>query len=170
MRKFYITKDKDGFKYSENVYMGWNRCPDRVQDRASLLKFLTSEGRYDDPLIVFSDKNGKPAKLYEVKRGNGHIVATVDGYDKLPLTRQHFLSDSEAGDFFKLNEHSERVIKQAEKLQPAERLQYYQNNATEVVKDEFDTLLRDKLSDISIKSYLEGQAKIDNMGAEIIFK
>ena len=170
MRKFYITKNKDGFKYSENPYMGWNHCPDSVQDRASLLKFLTSEGRYDTPLIVFSDKNGKTAKLYEVTKRNGAILAIIDGKDRMPLVRQHFLSDYEAGDFFKSNEFSERVIKEADKLQPLERLQYYQSNASEVVKDEFDKLSSDKLSNDSIKSFLEKHAAIDSLSAQVIFK
>ena len=171
MRKFYVTRNKDGFKYTENPYAsGWNHCPDRVKDRASLLKFLTEEGRYNDPIIIFSDKNGTPVKIYEVTRNNGHIMATVDGADKLPLIRQHFVSDSEAGDFFKVNEHSEKVIKEAEKLQPQERLQYYQQNATVIVKDEFDKLISEKLSNNSITDYFKKQAAIDNMGAEILFK
>jgi hypothetical protein len=170
MRKFYVTRNKDGFKYTENPYMGWNHCPDRVQDRASLIRFLTEDGRFDPPMIVCTDRDGNPAKLYEVKRENGHIIATIDGADKLPLIRQHFVSDAEAGDWFKSNEHSEKVIKEADKLSSPERLQYYQSNASEVVKDEFDKLITEKLSNDSITDYFKKQAAVDNMSAEILFK
>ena len=171
MRKFYITKNKDGFKYSENIYLGWNHCPDRVQDRASLLKFLTSEGRYDTPLIVFTDKNWKPAKLYEVTKRNGAILAIIDGKDRMPLVRQHFLSDSEAGDWFKAQESSESTKREADsKATPQDRLAVYQRDALETTKDEFDKLISEKLSNDSIKNYLTAQAAVDNMSAEILFK
>jgi hypothetical protein len=171
MRKFYITKDKDGFKYSENVYMGWSRCPDRVHDRASLLKFLTSDGRYDKPAITFSDNSGRPAKLYEVTRHNGSILAVVDGKDQMPLIRQHFMSDDEAADWFKTNECSDIVKNEADsKATAKDRLKHYQENATELTRDEFKKLCSEKLNNDSIKSYLEKQAAIDGMGAEVLFK
>lgn len=170
MARFYITKTKEGFQWTENPYIGWNHCPDRVQDRDSLLKFLTSEGRYDKPMIIFSDKNGKPAKLFEVTRNNGRIMATVDGADKLPLIRQHFLSDDEASAWFKSHEVSEKTINEAEaKTTAPERLAVYQRDALETTKDEFNKLCSEKLSNESIKAYLESQAKIENLGAEVLF-
>lgn len=169
-RLFYVTKDKYGFKYRENNIYGWNHFDNSVIDQASMIKYLTENGRYNKPAIVFTNEAGKPARIYEVTKKNGSIIAIVDGADKLPLIRQHFVSDSEAGDFFKSNEHSEKVIKEAEKLQPQERLKYYQDNATEVTKDEYDRLVSDKLSNDSLTEYFKKQAAIDNMGAEILFK
>jgi hypothetical protein len=170
MRRFYVTRDKWGWKYKTNDLCGWSHTDNSVIDHASLVNYLTQNGRYDKPDIVFTDGKGKPANLYEVTRHNGSILAVANGRDKIPLVRQHFLSDDEAADWFKINECSDVVKNEADsKATAQDRLKYYQDNATELTKEMYERLCSQKMSDEGIKSFLKKQAEIEGPGAEVLF-
>jgi hypothetical protein len=170
-RLFYVTKDKYGFRYRENQYMGWNHCPDSVQNRDSLESFLTQNGRYNGPSIVFTDDKGAPVRIYEVTKNNGSVLAIVDGKDKMPLVRQHFLSDVEAADWFKTLEVSETTINEADsKATAQDRLKHYQDNANTITQEMYEQLCSEKMSDSNIKTFLQADATARGVGAEVIFK
>ena len=169
-RRFFVTRDKYGFKYRENPIYGWSHTDNTVTDHASLVNYLTQNGRLNKPDIVFTDEKGNHANLYTVTRHNGSILAVCNGRDKIPLIRQHFLSDDDACSWFKEREVSQSTISEADSKTIQERLKHYQDNATALIKDQYEKLCSEKLSNESIKAYLEKQAEIDNLGAEIFFK
>ena len=142
-----------------------------MKDFPSMMDYFTKNGTLDKPLVTFTDKNGTPSKLYQVSRNGSSILVTIDGRDRLPLVRAHFLSDIEAGNWFAENEVSELTKSQADRqTSPADRLKYYQDNATETTREMFERLITQKMSNESVKTYLQNQAKIDGLSAEIIFK
>lgn len=170
-RRFYVTRDKFGFKYKENSIYGWSHTDNSVTDHVSLVNYLTQNGRLNKPDIVFTNEKGQPANLYTVVRHNGSILAVCNGRDKIPLVRQHFLSDDEASEWFKEHEVSETTISEADsKATDQERLNHYQDNAALTTREMFDRLCSQKMSDEGIKAYLEKQAAIDGLSAEVLFK
>jgi preprotein translocase subunit Sec63 len=97
-------------------------------------------------------------------------MAIVDGRDKMPLVRQHLLSDAEAAEWFKTHEVSELTIFEADsKATPQDRLKHYQGNATELTKEMFDRYCKEKMSDGNIKTFLQADAKAWGVGAEVIY-
>ena len=169
--RFFITRDKYGYKYRENTIYGWNHFDNSVIDYDSLMNYLTRGGRLNKPDIVFTNERGVPVKLYEVNRKNGNIMVTIDGKDQMQIARQSLLSDSEAADWFKQHEVSEITIEEADaKPMSSDRLKHYQDNASPSVLEMYDRFYNKKLSDEGVLSFLEKQAATYNLIGEIIFK
>jgi len=128
--------------------------------------YLTDNGRRDPISFSFVNNGLHPANIFEVHRNGKSIEAVLNADErKIPLQSFEFVNNEETNLFF--NERSSDELNQeADRMLSAwDVVKFYRDNADDTVKEEYQKLLSDRMSDEGIRKYL----KYRNLDAEIFF-
>ena len=147
------------WRYRQNMLSAWSYFPDKPAESIKGMKdYLTVNGRMEASMH-FTDSDGQPATIAEVRRINNKIDVRINAGENCHILNEtDFVSLQDQIIFFRDRadtDVNEEVAKS--NMTPFKAVEFYKERAVEITLDEFGYLLRDKMTDAGITELLKAR-------------
>ncbi len=169
MRSVFLNKDKFGLRYRTENGSAWSYLPDRCQNTEEVLKLFTQNGRYEEPMLIFTDDRGERVNYYNIK--NNVAIVNFDKKYSLQLPVEAFLPYQEQIEY--LQQFSDRALDSDVLKLPSDfqKLQLLKQNASEGELNNLKEMIKERMTSENIEKFCqEHSQKFYQNKAVVIFE
>jgi hypothetical protein len=162
MRSYHVSrisgnKSPIAWQYRQSTFDTWKIFPNQAASNVEAMeRFLSDNGKWDKPSLVFTDPEGRVASTVEVSRLKGKqlSVRINAGQQAHVLHEWDIIPQAEQLEFYKSRATDDFNQSMVNKSLP-DALELYKQNADQTVSDEFFDLYTARSADEGIASLLK---------------